>query len=206
MNSLRILSLAAIVAMLALVPGSPAQAKSDMPASAKYSSTQIFEGVFLGTGPVADALPQLWSGNAGLHAPDAKVRESSSYKHAVSTVENYLATHDRAYFSDLQRDMTSGDPGLVNAALERTTRDFSAFAASTPAKSAGRVKPMESAVNINHVALVNVVGGVIAAVAVLVTVVVLFVVVEKPNSAKGTAFSREQGAAYLARTLSEAST
>ena len=115
--------IAAVVSIAMMAFATPAGADD----SHAYSAKQIFEGVFFGQGPVAHRLPEIWN-SYSLAPYRGKVR-SAEFGNALGALEGKIEKHDPTYFAQLQRDMTSGDPGLVQHAVQVT---HSEIAAVTP--------------------------------------------------------------------------
>lgn len=165
----------------------------------KFSGKQIFEGVFFNIGPVAKELPEMW-GDPTMKNISAATR-STRFQKAVSALESRLVKRDPHFYSDLQRDMTSGDPGRVQLALTRTRSEVSA--AIRVSSSPTRVAVLPDTVNV--VQGVNAVDTVVAVVgvdvAVVVVVLALVVLLDTPQT---TAFSEQSGVAFLTTRLSEA--
>ena len=112
--------IAAVVSIAVMTFSTPAGADD----SHAYSAKQIFEGVFFGQGPVAQRLPEIWN-SYSLAPYRGKVR-SAEFGNALGALEGKIEKHDPTYFAQLQRDMTSGDPGLVQHAMQITHSEVAA--------------------------------------------------------------------------------
>lgn len=121
MNLRRMIAAVVCSSMVSLaLPGMPAVARD----SNVYTARQIFEGVFFARGPVAQRLPDYW-GNSSL-APYRGTMRSADFGKVLGALEMKIARHDPTYFPKLEREMTSGDPGLVQQAVETTNREIAA--------------------------------------------------------------------------------
>lgn len=212
--TIRSLISAALCAALLMLSLPPGQASADE--AGAFTGKQIFEGVFLGTGRVASALPEIWGDPsfAQWHHDAA----SPHYQKAISLLESRISKRDPSYFTDLSHDMTSGDPGLISRALDRTHRDIRA--AMDP-KQAQRLENTVSAarnpdganlqanykVKTSAVALTTTAVEVTEVDVVLVVgVIVLVLLVEvfpklSSNGAGATGYTRERMVAVLAQRL-----
>ncbi len=92
-----------------------------------YTGRQIFEGAFFGVGPLAAARPVL----RGLLVPSA--RKIAGGAPALRALEKGVQRIDPSYFQEIGPQMTSGDPGVVQAAVTRTAADLARATASSRA-------------------------------------------------------------------------
>lgn len=99
------LLVAALVAAPAMLP------KQARALGNHYSDKQIFEGVVLGHGPVAAAIPDIGGGHAW----------STAHQDA-QTLEDVLVARDPLFLKHFAADMRSGDPGRVTHAFENARK------------------------------------------------------------------------------------
>ncbi len=113
------LALAVAAASLSL----PCAAIAQQPQQA-FTGRQIFEGAFFGTGPLTAARPGL----QGFFIPGSSILVKSPS--ALRALENGVQRADPSYFREIGSQLTSGDPGIVQAAVSRTENDFKRAAAA----------------------------------------------------------------------------
>lgn len=87
------------------------------PPQQTFTGHQVFEGAFFGVGPLADARPALRS--LAVH-----VTGNRAGAPALRALENAVQRVDPSYFREIGSQMTSGDPGAVQAAVTRTVGDL----------------------------------------------------------------------------------
>ena len=87
------------------------------PPQQTFTGHQVFEGAFFGVGPLADARPALRS--IAVH-----VTGNRAGAPALRALENAVQRVDPSYFREIGSQMTSGDPGAVQAAVTRTVGDL----------------------------------------------------------------------------------
>jgi hypothetical protein len=109
----------AVVATLALSGvGTPADAGQKA-----FSGSSIFEGVFLRAGAACRKIETECS------TPTGPARVS------IALLERNVQSVDPGFFSEFAHKMTSGDPGLVSAALRRGARDVLRVATASRVRS-----------------------------------------------------------------------
>jgi SdpC family antimicrobial peptide len=116
----RLTSIALACCLFAL-PLTPAVAQSTGSQPTTFTGEDLYGGLVLWQGPVADLVPeirQLKELVPELESPkDAETQEAlSSFEDRLIT---QLAVHDPNFFPDFQREMTSGNPLRVQRALHR---------------------------------------------------------------------------------------
>lgn len=105
----------ALVSAIAAVSAFALSGQSAASAHPAYSERQVFEGVALGHGPVAAVL--------GLPAAHWTAAET----HDALCLERLIAAQRPGFFGSFGRGVTSGDPGLVNRALQSARVTLTAF-------------------------------------------------------------------------------
>ncbi len=83
-----------------------------------YTGRQIFEGTFFGAGPLADAHPAFRINRVQV----AGGREAGAS--TLRALEARMQRVDPSYFREIGPQLTSGDPGTVQAAVTRTASDL----------------------------------------------------------------------------------
>ncbi len=121
-------ALAATMAFACFVASQPVAASAASVDVSKYDGRTVFEGIYMGRGPVARALPEVWGKGdilATLDHKDPQLR--AQVDRGVTNFMDRMAASDPGFFADFKRDVTSGDPVAVNAALDRTYNDVTAI-------------------------------------------------------------------------------
>lgn len=75
---------------------------------------ELFRGIILGRGPVADALPELWNGS---HTAVPDTPEGAAAAMLEQRLVSQIASADPRYFSRFAADVTSGDHARIERAL-----------------------------------------------------------------------------------------
>lgn len=82
------------------------------------SGRQFFEGLLFGQGEAAKALPEIWQDPQIVSMMLGEPKSNTEVMNAISLVENKLSKDDPSIFDRFKSDMTSGNPLLVETALD----------------------------------------------------------------------------------------
>jgi len=129
---MRFQELVALIAMCAItaLPATGAQSRTSVTGdrNSGYNARQIFEGVELHRGPVANLVDGI-----GIATTWPRGRQ---YDIAAVHLERAISSVDPGFFNAYASDVTSGDPGRVSNAIARAQADFVRVTRSTLLKSA----------------------------------------------------------------------
>ncbi len=207
---MRIKSAIAAIATLAIAfccVGSPNAASAAQPAQ-NFTSQQLFEGVFFGEGPAGALLPEVWNADTRAYFKIQNVAGTAGFDAQIKSLEQKVANVDGTYFSAIGQELTSGDPGRVDAAMARTKADLTIVARQAkiaPGKNQVAITPMVYPETVNTSVNVNYTYTAFAAVLAIAFVVAAIFVVVVSIPARGnaeTAFMHDYSTALIASRLS----
>ena len=116
----RLTSIALACCVLSL-PLTPAIAQSTGSKPTTFTGEDLYRGLVLWQGPVADLVPEIRQLKELV--PELEIPKDAETQEALNSIEdrlvNQLAVHDPSFFPNFQREMTSGNPLRVQMALHR---------------------------------------------------------------------------------------
>src|SRR5262249_19037245 len=131
MRRLMLLSAAALISFLAI-----AARTEEAAVAGRYSDREIFEGVVVGVGPVANLVPEVRE----QLRPEIYARSADELASMTTVRTNLIASIERAepgFIGEFARVARSGDPAAIRSMLERATESVNAAAVEMQAGGRG---------------------------------------------------------------------